>query len=141
MSKLTSLVYVSSAVKNLSNDDLEHLLSRARGRNLEHNISGLLLFIGGNFMQCIEGEAHDVDYIFEMIMEDAMHAGLIKLLHEPIENRDFSNWAMAYCTKNKVVMAGDSNDQEILSGKLGALSYKETPARILLAHFWHRNSP
>lgn len=91
MSKLSPFVYVSSAVSILSNEDFEHLLSKARERNLEHNISVLQLFIGGNFMQCIEREADHVDYIFEVIMEDAMHTGLIKLLPESIENREFSN--------------------------------------------------
>jgi hypothetical protein len=140
MSKLEALIYVSSAVGTLSDEDIEHLLTQARDRNIEHNITGLLMFIGGNFIQYIEGPSSELDLIYKIIMDDPMHAGIIKLMHAPIENREFSNWAMAYCTKNREALVGDSNDQEILNGKLGELSYKKTPARILLSNFWRKNS-
>ena len=54
---LDSLVYVSSAVKLLRPEEIEYLLTRARERNEEYGITGVLLYIGGNFMQYIEGPA------------------------------------------------------------------------------------
>lgn len=139
MSDLNALVYVSSAVDVLSHEKMNQLLTSARERNLEHNITGLLLFIGGNFMQYIEGPPGELELIYEIIREDPMHKGLIELMRRPIEYREFSNWSMAYCTKDITVLAGDHNDQNILSGKLGGASYQETPARILLHNFWRRN--
>lgn len=138
MSNLNALVYVSSAVGVLSNEKIEHLLNRARERNLEHDITGLLLFIGGNFMQYIEGSAEKIGLIYQIIKADPMHKGLIELMHRPIQSRDFSDWSMAYCTKNRVLAADHSNGQSILDEKLGGSSYKETPARILLHNFWHK---
>jgi hypothetical protein len=139
MSKLDAIIYVSSAAGMLSDEDIEYLLSRARDRNIEHNVTGLLLFIGGNFMQYIEGPPSELNLIYEFILEDPKHVGIIRLTHEPIESREFTGWTMAYCTKDRDVIVGDSNDQTILYGKLGALSCKETPARFLLANFWRIN--
>lgn len=140
MSKMHALVYVSSAVGILSHEKIDYLLSRARQRNLEHNITGLLLFIGGNFMQYIEGPTSELRLIYQIIKEDPIHKGLIELMHRPVKSRDFSNWSMAYCTKDRTVLVGDHNDQDILHGKLGGASYTETPARILLHNFWCKNS-
>lgn len=140
MSNLNALVYVSSAVGVLSNEKIEHLLTKARERNLEHDITGLLLFIGGNFMQYIEGTSHELSLIYKIIKEDPMHKGLIELMHRPIEYRDFSNWSMAYCPKNHASYTDSGYGHDILDEKLGGASYKQTPARILLHNFWHKNS-
>lgn len=140
MSDLNALVYVSSAVGELSHGEIDHLLTRARERNLECSITGLLLFIGGNFMQYLEGLSDELELIYKIIKEDPMHKNLIKIMHRPIESRDFSHWSMAYCTKGSAVAVGDYNDQAILNGKLGRASYKETPARTLLHDFWRTNT-
>ena len=141
MSDLNALVYVSSAVNVLSDKEINHILDRARERNIEHSVTGVLLFIGGNFMQYIEGPADELELIYSIIKADPTHKGLIELMYHAIEVRDFSSWSMAYCTKNRAVLVGDHNDQQILSGKLGGGAYKETPARILLRNFWSKNSP
>lgn len=141
MSDLKALVYVSSAAYELSDEKIKHILGRARDRNIEHHVTGVLLFIGGNFMQYIEGPADELDLIYSIIKADPDHKGLIELMHHAIEARDFSSWSMAYCTKNRAVLVGDQNDQQILGGKLGGGAYMETPARILLRNFWSKNSP
>ena len=53
-SDLESLVYVSSAVRLLNLEEIGYLLRRARERNTEYGITGVLLYVGGNFMQYIE---------------------------------------------------------------------------------------
>jgi hypothetical protein len=73
VSDLTAVVYVSSAVDQLSDDNINYLLAKARERNLEHNITCLLLLIGGNFMQYIEGPADELELIYKIIQEDPMH--------------------------------------------------------------------
>jgi|TARA_B110000211_G_scaffold217809_1_gene262017 hypothetical protein len=139
MSNLKSLVYVSSATHNLSQAKIDHLLLSARGRNCKYNITGVLMYIGGNFMQCIEGTVENVELIYETIKADPLHHGLIQLLYHPIECRDFKGWEMAYCTKQKIVTVAPYNQEEILSNKLGTSSFKKTPSRILLHSFWSSN--
>ncbi len=139
MSDLQALVYVSSAIKQLSVQEIEKLLFKARARNIEYGVTGVLLYIGGNFMQYIEGKPADLDLIYKIITEDPMHSGIIELMRRKVDEREFSNWSMAYCTKDRTVIVGDYNDDEILNGKLGVATYKETPARILLHNFWTMN--
>ncbi len=89
-------------------------------------------------MQYIEGPAHELGVIYKIIQDDPMHKGLIELMHRPIHSRDFSDWSMAYCTKDRALAADSGNGQNILDEKLGGSSYKETPARILLHNFWYK---
>ncbi|MFT5610885.1 MAG: hypothetical protein ACI9WC_003242 [Arenicella sp.] len=140
MSNLKSLVYVSSAAaQNLSQLEVDHLLLSARERNKKYNVTGVLLYIGGNFMQYIEGTVDNVEFIYEIIKADPLHNGLILLLYCPIECRDFEGWEMAYCTKEKTMSVDPYNYEDILSNKLGTSSFKETPSRILLHTFWNSN--
>ncbi|MGK0441406.1 MAG: hypothetical protein ACJA0N_001204 [Pseudohongiellaceae bacterium] len=141
MSDLHAVLYVSSAAKELSPTDVEDLLTRARARNIEHSVTGILLCIGGNFMQYLEGPPSGLEVVYKIIKEDSMHAGLIELMNFDVKKRDFSNWSMAYCTKDQLVIVDDYNEENILNGKLGLLSCKETQARTLLHNFWCKNSP
>ncbi len=93
---LQSLVYVSSATRILSQDELQALLEQARARNHERGITGLLLFCEGNFMQVLEGRRAWVNEVYECIGRDPRHNHLIKLASEPIPRRDFSGWDMAH---------------------------------------------
>ena len=140
MSNLKSLVYVSSATHNLSQAKIDHLLLSARERNEKYNVTGVLMYIGGNFMQCIEGTVDNVELIYEIIKANSLHHGIIQLLYRPIEFRDFNDWEMAYCTKEKTVSVAPYNHEDILSSKLGTSSFKKTPSRILLHSFWRSNS-
>ena len=81
MSSLEALVYVSSAKSEISQTQTEQLLAKARKRNTDHNITGLLMYIDGNFMQYIEGAPSDLSLIYEIITNDPLHSGIIKLLH------------------------------------------------------------
>ena len=96
MSELHAIVYVSSATHLLSQKELEDLLCRARARNLTENVSGLLLYCDGNFMQYIEGPREPLLSIYQLICADNLHKGLIELLNEPIISREFAGWSMAY---------------------------------------------
>jgi hypothetical protein len=49
------LVYVSSAVNLFSDEDLIQLLEVSRRNNEKAEITGLLLYSSGNFMQTLEG--------------------------------------------------------------------------------------
>ena len=96
MGQLTQLIYVSSAVVPFSEQQLRDLLILARDANKTHQISGLLLYKDGNFMQAIEGDESDIDQLFSNITRDSSHTGVICLLKEPVAQRDFSGWSMGF---------------------------------------------
>ncbi len=93
---LTQLIYVSSAVQPFTDQQLKDLLIMARDANGEHEVTGLLLYKSGNFMQVIEGSEDKIDQLYRNIMADPRHTGIIPLMQEPIEHREFSDWSMGF---------------------------------------------
>lgn len=93
---LITLVYVSSAVRLMTATDLIELLRGSRERNQKKQITGLLLYRDGNFMQALEGEENAVDSLHEHIRGDPRHRGLITLIRQPIRERIFDNWSMGF---------------------------------------------
>lgn len=138
-SDLDSLVYVSSAVRPLSLDEIQQLLKRARERNREYGITGVLLFIGGNFMQYIEGPKDSLNTIYEIIREDEKHTGIILVTREAREDRQFGDWSMAYQTKDVEGYVGSPSDRELIEMVLELTNDNPSTAQILLHGFWERN--
>jgi len=136
---LDSLVYVSSAVKLLSPEEIEYLLTRARDRNEEYGITGVLLYIGGNFMQYIEGLADNLEVIYKIIREDKQHTGIILVTREAIEEREFGDWSMAYHTKDVQGYVGSTNERVLLEKNLELPVTNPSTARIVLHSFWNRS--
>ena len=63
------LIYVSSATREMTEEDLIFLLEQSRNRNLRQHVTGMLLFVGGNFIQVLEGDDKDVEEINELYFE------------------------------------------------------------------------
>jgi len=51
---MLSLIYVSTSVKLLNDEELLDILKVSRENNSGKDITGLLLYKGGNFMQVLE---------------------------------------------------------------------------------------
>ncbi len=139
MESLESLVYVSSAVQSVSEVRLRHLLERARSRNQRCDVTGLLLFDAGNFMQYIEGPHAGLSEVYEHIKRDDLHTGLIELCREQTSQRAFGDWAMAA----SVFELGGQRRNVIFETDQGfnfnSLSAAHGSAGILLRGFWQRN--
>lgn len=93
---LYSLIYVSTAIHLMEDDELLAILHTSVQNNTERSITGILLYKGGNFLQVLEGEKEDVQYIFEKIQADRRHTGIIVISEETIESRLFADWKMAF---------------------------------------------
>jgi hypothetical protein len=89
-----SLIYLSSAIEKFTKEGLDELLTISRERNIEHNITGLLILKDYMIVQYIEGEEKEVKQLFENIKKDSRHFN-VNLLHEEIiTKRLFHNWSM-----------------------------------------------
>jgi Sensors of blue-light using FAD len=93
---LFHLVYASSATLPFSEAELLALLEVSRGNNAKVNVTGMLLYREGNFMQVLEGEEEAVRRVHMHIARDRRHGGLITLLQGPITARAFSRWTMGF---------------------------------------------
>jgi hypothetical protein len=94
--KLIQLIYVSSAIKKLSNDELDAILQSSVRHNQRQEITGMLLYSDGNFMQVIEGEESRINETYERICEDMRHRNIILVNQETISEREFEGWSMGF---------------------------------------------
>ena len=93
---LRRLVYVSTAALSLDQPDIDAILAQARRFNAANAVTGLLLYNGRNFIQALEGAPETVTTLYARICADARHSGVVTVRDEPIADRDFPDWAMAY---------------------------------------------
>lgn len=96
-------VYVSSAAFDLSSKDIEQILVQARAHNEQNDLSGLLLFHDGDFIQVLEGERDRVEATLARIQKDSRHKGMIRLLERTIEAREFGDWRMGFISSDEIV--------------------------------------
>lgn len=90
------LIYVSSASREMSEEDLVALLQQCRLNNQKKNVTGMLLYSEGNFFQILEGEEKDVMETYREIVNDRRNTGHIILEKENITERTFPDWAMGF---------------------------------------------
>lgn len=91
-----SLVYLSKASVAFTQHELTSLLKKSRHYNLELNITGLLLYADGNFMQLLEGSQENVSELMERIRKDERHHDVSVLEEGLVPARHFAQWSMAF---------------------------------------------
>jgi hypothetical protein len=91
-----SITYVSSARQLWSQAELDDLLVAARAWNQPRELTGMLLYSGGNFIQSVEGPDAAISEVFSRISADPRHHGLLVMLDEEVGQRSFPDWTMGY---------------------------------------------
>ncbi|QCR21888.1 BLUF domain-containing protein [Pontibacter sp. SGAir0037] len=92
------LVYLSSAVEEMNDEQLAHILQKSRENNSKNGITGILLYSDGNFIQVLEGEKQALFNTFNRIKYDYRHRGIIEMLNQPLKKRNFPDWSMGFKT-------------------------------------------
>jgi len=135
MDSLFQIVYTSTAAESFGRKELMELLKGTVQRNTRAEITGLLLYQGGTFMQALEGEETAVIPLFAKISRDPRHHHVIPLIHAPIEHRYFPNSAMAFRDLDSQELRNLPGYSEFLNTPLnGDLLANDIPAckRLLL---------
>ena len=96
MSDLITLIYTSTAVRPLSDQELLDLLERAREKNHRLNITGMLLYQKPTFLQVLEGSQEAVEDLFKSIVRDPRHYDVTLLLKRVIKEREYTEWNMKF---------------------------------------------
>lgn len=125
------LIYVSSATWEMSEEDLLSLLEQSRGRNIKQNVTGLLLYAGGNYIQIMEGDRKDLDDIYASILRDERNKGNIELLREKIDSRTFPQWSMGFKHLTSREKAGIKGYTEFLDRKMAPEEFVNKTDTIL----------
>lgn len=102
---LVSLAYYSRITRPLAKSDLRDILAKSVTNNQRDNVTGALLFTQGVFLQVLEGNRSNVNGVFRRIYPDPRHTEIAIIGFAPIEDREFSNWSMAYIDESKITKA------------------------------------
>lgn len=125
---LISLIFFSSATVPFGAAAMLELLAECRRNNERDNITGMLLYHGGNFVQAIEGPADAVDNCFARVTKDQRHFG-IRSTRLPIKVREFQNWSMG-CLDGSLL---SKEDQQVLNNFLLRKTANEHHAELSVA--------
>ncbi|WDF32572.1 BLUF domain-containing protein [Arthrobacter agilis] len=93
---LLSIVYSSSAAHPYDDADLGALLALSRDNNARHDLTGMLLYRNGRFLQVLEGPEDALRRRMSIIAADPEHTDVRVLLQETIDERQFPDWTMGY---------------------------------------------
>ena len=140
MSDLHALVYVSSASHRVTAPEINHLLERARARNAQEHVTGVLLYSHGNFMQYLEGPAAGMAKVYEAIRADKLHHGIIELLREPIVSREFADWSMAFRSVSAFGMSSPEKFDSAFIPMVDPAVAAPSLTHSLLWKFWNKGT-
>lgn len=124
------LLYVSCAPHLVSEDSLLEILETSRRNNLERAITGMLLYVEGNFMQVLEGPRAAVLDIKETIERDPRHHTVIEILNLPISERIFAEWSMGFRRADRAEL-DDSGMNRFLEARPSVEETDPSALRIL----------
>lgn len=91
------IVYASTANTGADGVELiQEILNKSRTNNTKKNITGILLYRSGIFIQLLEGENSAVLNLFEKIKSDTRHTNVNTIATISDGERMFPLWDMAY---------------------------------------------
>ncbi len=128
---LHQYVYVSSASRLLSDDELVDLLRTSRENNARDGITGMLLYRGGNFMQAFEGPEGAVRALEARIRQDPRHRDIHGLLDGAVAVRQFPNWTMGFANVERMTEQGEHGVSRLLGSYASAAELVDDPGRAL----------
>lgn len=78
----------------MSREDLEALRLQSAQNNAKQQITGVLFYSAGHFVQLLEGDMEKIHTLFEKISKDPRHQNVKLLVLHSAEDRIFSKWDM-----------------------------------------------
>lgn len=144
---LSQLIYTSQAHEDLSPEALQAIASAAARNNARVEVSGLLIYDQGCFLQVMEGEDAVILALYQRLKKDTRHTNVVKLIHEPIAQRRFAQWNMGLAApklgvQSEVGIVGLSTWSELLASH-ALQNLTEDRVRTVLDAFtqgrWHHH--
>jgi Sensors of blue-light using FAD len=126
---LYTVVYISTEVLRFSNSDLENLLQQSRRDNSVSEITGLLLYKDGNFMQLLEGSETAVVSTLAKIKRDPRHRALVVVMQEETPHREFENWSMAFGNLGSETSPAEPGYSDFLDLPLNSEKFQADPSK------------
>ena len=98
MEQLVHVIYPCAGPAEMQKQEVLTLVKQARIANRKHDISGMLLYIGGIVLQSFEGEPRMVSAVCSTLFRDKPRMRVTQIVREPIGEREFPEWTMGFST-------------------------------------------
>lgn len=130
---LSQLIYRSRALTDLSDVELERIVSTSQLNNKSLNVTGILLYADEYFMQVLEGPTREIEKLFARIQTDHRHTEVVLISVHPIHLRRFEQWSMQWVPASKY--PGNELPKKAVPADLIAtyLNFDDRTSRILRA--------
>ncbi len=123
------LIYVSIAAKRYNGTELKGFLQEWRTNNERMDLTGMLLYKDGKFMQVLEGEEEAVKKLSSKIDRDPRHTQVNLLLEGPATYREFPDWSMGFTDLDSSEITSVAGYSEFMNTPLTADAYSTSPTR------------
>ncbi len=90
------LCYASTATEKCPSLQIGNILQSASERNVQLGLTGALFFGNGYFLQFLEGERHNINFLYDRLLRDDRHTNLQVLECKKVAERYFDEWSMKY---------------------------------------------
>lgn len=101
------VLYCSTLAPDLPPTTVGSITSRARARNAERGITGLLVFDGMRFCQHLEGPRDALDTLMQRIERDPRHTDIRVVYEAPLAVRRYTGFGMGLAeSEGPDLMAG-----------------------------------
>ena len=108
---LKRIIYVSERT-DVSNANLQKIITSSRKNNPQVEVTGCLVSGMNSYLQLLEGFETSVDQLYLKISKDTRHANIKILNEEKIQNRLFTSWSMRLDPFNNLMWS----DEDISAG-------------------------
>jgi hypothetical protein len=132
---MLQVIYASAATNPFDRENLVELLKIARSKNMAADISGMLLYHSGSFLQVLEGPEQNVEELYAKIQKDPRHTRCLLIWRDSIQQKEFENWSMGFVDTTRV--AGRIEGFVDYAMQLNTMSLDEAGARKILSRFQH----
>jgi len=122
--ELFRAIYASAATRELRDEELVTLLEVSRRNNAAWDITGVLGYHEGSFIQVLEGPKDPVDALLARIARDPRNTGISILDRSRIDERTFGAWSMGWVRASDLTRTGFDP---------GVLFVRDTPSAMVNA--------
>jgi len=136
---MRSLVYTSTQTRPITDSELAQILAVGREKNTRLGVTGMLAHRDDNCIGIIEGEDDVVRQRFDQVQADPRHTNVRVLLDEPIAQRSFPDWSMAFQSLDPLMHDVPGFSDLFSPGRPTDPAFGASRARALLD--WFRKHP
>lgn len=136
---MRSIVYTSTQTRPITDTELAQILAVGREKNTALGVTGVLAHKGDNCLGILEGDDEVVGARFDQVRRDPRHTNVRVLLDEPIGQRAFPDWSMAFQPLDPLMQQVPGFSDLFAPGQPSDPDFGMTRARGLLD--WFRRHP